>query len=153
MSIKIRVPEINKKQLENPQIKNELEEVQDIFNKADFPFVTDTVNFVFLKGQYYNIEKKMVIIAVFVNKTNEVIQGINASIRLKFRQLNAEIMPMTVAFPEEFVGHLAPDEGLLFHLSIPVKGLKEDAVFSSRDIAGGIENVTLLKSEEKENEK
>lgn len=153
MSIKIRVPEINKKQLENPQIKNELEEVQDIFNKADFPFVTDTVNFVFLKGQYYNIEKKMVIIAVFVNKTNEVIQGINASIRLKFRQLNAEIMPMTVAFPEEFVGHLAPDEGLLFHLSIPVKGLKEDVVFSSRDIAGGIENVTLLKSEEKENEK
>ncbi|CAK7060380.1 MAG: hypothetical protein EUB_03467 [Eubacterium sp.] len=153
MSIKIRVPEINKKQLENPQIKNELEEVQDIFKKADFPFVTDTVNFVFLKGQYYNIEKKMVIIAVFVNKTNEVIQGINASIRLKFRQLNAEIMPMTVAFPEEFVGHLAPDEGLLFHLSIPVKGLKEDVVFSSRDIAGGIENVTLLKSEEKENEK
>lgn len=153
MSIKIRVPEINKKQLENPQIKNELEEVQDIFNKADFPFVTDTVNFVFLKGQYYNIEKKMVIIAVFVNKTNEVIQGINASIRLKFRQLNAEIMPMIVAFPEEFVGHLAPDEGLLFHLSIPVKGLKEDVVFSSRDIAGGIENVTLLKSEEKENEK
>lgn len=153
MSIKIRVPEINKKQLENPQIKNELEEVQDIFRKADFPFVADTVNFVFLKGQYYNIEKKMVIIAVFVNKTKDVVKGINASIRLKFRKLNAEIMPMSVAFPEEFVGRLAPDEGLLFHLSIPVKGLKADAVFASKDIAGGIENVMLLKSEEKDNEK
>lgn len=153
MSIKIKVPEIHKNQLENPQIKNEREEVQEIFRKADFPFIEDTINFVFLKGQYYDIEKKMVVIAVFVNKTKQMVQGINASIRLKFRQLNAEIMPMTVAFPEEFVGRLAPDEGLLFHLSIPVKGLKEDAVFSSRDIAGGIENVTLLKSEVKENEK
>ena len=153
MSIKIKVPEIHKNQLENPQIKNELEEVQDIFNKADFPFVEDTINFVFLKGEYHNIEKKMVIIGVFVNKTSEMIQGINASIRLKFRHLNAEIMPMTVAFPEEFVGRLVPDEGLLFHLSMPVKGLKEDAVFASKDIAGGIENVMLLKSEEKENEK
>ena len=153
MSIKIKVPEIHKNQLETPQIKNELEEVQGIFNKANFPFVEDTINFVFLKGEYHNIEKKMVIIAVFVNKTREKVQGIKASIRLKFRQLNAEIMPMTVAFPEEFVGRLAPDEGVLFHLSIPVKGLREDAVFVSKDIAGGIENVSLLKSEEKENEK
>lgn len=152
MSIKIKVPEIHKNQLENPQIKNELEEVQGIFNSVDFPFAKDTVNFVFLKGQYYNIEKKMVIIAVFVNKTQETVRGINASIRLKFRQMNADIAPMTVGFPEEFVGRLAPDEGLLFHLSIPVRGLKEDAEFSSKDIAGDVENVMLLKSEEKENE-
>ena len=145
MPIKIKIPEMHKAQGETPEVKAEVEEVQHIFDQVDFHFQPDTINFVFLKGQYLNLEKTMVVMATLVNRTQNTVCGIKARLHLTFTQGSGEILPVILTFPREFLGVLKPDEGVLCHISVSVKGLTQDAVYTIRDIGGGLDQVQYIK--------
>lgn len=48
-----------------------------------------------------------------------------------------------IDFDEPFMGTLNPEEALLVHLGIPVKGLKNDENFMVSDIHGNFEDVRI----------
>jgi hypothetical protein len=145
MAIKIKIAKQHESQLKDEDIKREIEDVQEFFDTADFKYSEGTINFVVLKGIYSHIKRSMLIIGVYVNKTDSCVYGIGSELNLQFRNIEAQIMNASISFPEEFIGKLDVDEGLLIHLDIPVMGLNEDAVFDIRDISGGLNNVKIIK--------
>ena len=55
----------------------------------------------------------------------------------------AQIAKTTIDFDEPFMGILNPEEALLVHLGIPVKGLSNDENFMASDISGNFEDVRI----------
>ncbi|MBU3099295.1 MULTISPECIES: hypothetical protein [Clostridium] len=144
MAVKIKIAKEQERQLKDNDIKKEVEEVQKFFNTADFEYSEGTINFVMLKGIYSHIKRSMLIIGVFVNKTDSCVNGIKSELDLKFKDIDAKIMSTNIEFPKEFIGKLDVDEGLLIHIDIPVIGLKKDDEFDIRDISGELNNVKLI---------
>ncbi|EPY2303942.1 Uncharacterised protein [Clostridium sporogenes] len=145
MAVKIKIAKEHESQLKDKDIKREVEEVQKFFNAANFEYSEGTINFVILKGIYSHIKRLIIIIGVYVNKTDSCVYGISSELNLKFRNIDAQIMTTNINFPEEFIGKLDVDEGLLIHLDIPVIGLNKDAIFDITDISGELNNVKLIK--------
>lgn len=145
MAVKIKIAKEHESQLKDKDIKREVEEVQKFFNTANFEYSEGTINFVMLKGIYSHIKRSIIIIGVYVNKTDSCVYGISSELNLKFRNIDAQIMTTNTNFPEEFIGKLDVDEGLLIHLYIPVIGLNKDAIFDITDISGELNNVKLIK--------
>jgi hypothetical protein len=147
VAVKIKIAKEHESQLKDNDIKREVEDVQKFFNTADFEYSEGTINFVMLKGIYSHIKRSIVIIGVFVNKTDSCVYGIKSKLDLKFKNIDAKIMTTSLDFPEEFIGKLDVDKGLLIHLDIAVIGLNKDAVFDIRNISGELNNVKLIKGE------
>jgi hypothetical protein len=145
--IKIVVAEAHKLQLDNSAVSDELNEVQAYFDQNKFDFQENTINFVFLKGEYSQIKRTMVVMGVFVNKISPIVFSFNAKLKLKFKDLKAQIATTKVTFPQEFIGELNYNEGMLFHIEIPVKGLEQDEQFKFSDIDGQLVEVEVLKKE------
>lgn len=146
-NIKIIVAQAHKNQLDNPTVSNEINEVQNYFNTESFKFKDNTINFVFLSGEYSQIKRTMLVMGVFVNKMDTPILAFNTKLRLQFKTVPAQIATAKLSFPEEFIGELGVNEGLIFHLEIPVKGLEQDRIFNFSDIEGKMDDVEVLKKE------
>lgn len=145
MAVKIIIAKEHENQLKDNDIKREVEEVQEFFNTANFEYSEGTINFVMLKGIYSHIKRSILVIGVYINKTDSCVYGISGELNLKFKNIDAEFMTASIYFPEEFIGKLDIDEGLLVHLDIPVIGLNKDAVFDITDISGEFNNIKLIK--------
>lgn len=146
MSINIKLAKEHENQINDPEIRRELTEIQNFISEQNFNYMQDTINFVLIRAYYYDVKKSMTAIGVYVNKTQYTIYGLKGRLNLNFKNLNAEIASMNLTFPPEFIGELKPDEGLLLHLDIPVKGLNEDAVFTVKDLTGGLYNIEFIKN-------
>ena len=109
----------------------------------DLPFQKDTINFVFIKGMYLDSEKRMLTACLFVNKMDKPISELHGVLRLHFKSRKAQIAKTTIDFDEPFMGILNPEEALLVHLGIPVKGLSNDENFMASDISGNFEDVRI----------
>lgn len=143
MAIKVTLAKAHQAQIEDAEIKKELCSVEAELNKVDLPFQKDTINFVFVKGMYLDSEKKMLTACLFVNKMDKPISELHGVLRLNFHSRKAQIAKTTINFDEPFMGTLNPDEALLVHLGIPVKGLSNDENFMVSDISGNFEDVRV----------
>lgn len=143
MAIKVTLAKAHQAQIEDVEIKKELCSVEAELNKVDLPFQNDTINFVFIKGMYLDSEKKMLTSCLFVNKMDKPISEIHGVLRLSFKSRKAQIAKTTINFDEPFMGTLNPEEALLVHLGIPVKGLANDENFMVSDISGNFEDVRI----------
>lgn len=143
MAIKVTLAKAHQSQLDDVEIKKELCSVEAELNKVELPFQKDTINFVFIKGMYLNSEKKMLTACLFVNKMDKPITELHGVLRLGFKNRKAQIAKTTVNFDAPFLGTLNPEEALLVHLGIPVKGLSEDENFVISDISGNFEDVRV----------
>ena len=142
--IKIVLAKEHEAQLSDPDIQLEIESVSREIKKIESEFKENAVNFVPVKGMYNHSERKMITVCLFVNKTQETICGIHGDIRLSFKELDAEIAKMTIDLDEQFLGETKPNEALLVHFTIPVRGLNEDVDFSNLDFDGVFDNATFL---------
>lgn len=143
MAIKVILAKAHRGQIEDAEIKKELCSVEAELNRVGLPFREGTVNFVFIKGIYLDGEKKMLTACLFVNKMDKPISELHGVLRLRFRSKKAQIAKTTIDFDEPFMGTLNPEEALLVHLGIPVKGLKNDENFMVSDIHGNFEDVRI----------
>lgn len=143
MSIKVTLAKAHQAQLEDVEISKELCSIEEEVNKVDLPFQEDTINFVFIKGAYLHSEKKMLTACLFVNKMDKPIKELHGVVRLRFKSRMAQIAKTTVNFDEPFIGTINPDEALLVHFGIPVKGLSDDENFMISDISGNFEDVRV----------
>lgn len=143
MAIKVILAKAHRGQIEDAEIKKELCSVEAKLNRVGLPFREGTVNFVFIKGIYLDSEKKMLTACLFVNKMDKPISELHGVLRLRFRSKKAQIAKTTIDFDEPFMGTLNPEEALLVHLGIPVKGLKNDENFMVSDIHGNFEDVRI----------
>lgn len=144
MAVKIKIAKAHENQLNDEEIKRELTEVQEFFNTTDFQYSEGTINFIMLRAIYTHIKRSMIIIGVYVNKTDKCVHGLGSELNLKFKKLNAKILTINTTFPEEFIGKLDIDDGLLIHIEVPVIGLERDAVFNINDISGELSNIKLI---------
>ena len=147
MSIKIVLAKAHQAQIEDAEIKKEFSSVEAELNRVDLPFQKNTINFVFIKGMYLDIDKRMLTACLFVNKLDKPVSELHGVLRLAFKSRKAQIAKTTVDFDEPFMGTLYPDEALLVHLGIPVKGLAGNEEFTVSDIAGSIEEVRVTYAE------
>lgn len=145
MSVKIKIAKSREAALNDEEVMKELQGVQEFFDTADFKYEANTINFVLLKGFYYHLKRATCIVGVFVNKTGISINEIKGTLNFKFRNLNAQIMNVDLNFPEEFMGCINDNEGLLVHMNIPTAGLNKDEVFDIRDLSGELSNVKIKK--------
>lgn len=143
MPIELRVAKAHENQLNDPETLLEFESIKKAINEVHIPFVENAVNFVFIKGTYIHSERKMVTACLFVNKMDAPIKELHGILRLRFNERTAQVAKATINFDEPFLGRINPNEALLVHLGIPVKGLDADEVFSFRNMAGGFEDVRV----------
>lgn len=143
MAIKVVLAKAHQAQLEDAEIEKELCSIEDEINRVELPFKADTINYVFIKGIYLHSDRKMLTVCLFVNKMDKPITELHGILRMNFQDRTALIAKTTVDFDEPFIGVLNPDEALLVHVGIPVKGLTEDENFTISDIAGSFKNVRV----------
>lgn len=143
MKIKVSLAKAHQAQLEDAEIKRELCNIEEEINKVDLPFQEGTINFVFIKGIYLQKERKMLTVCLFANIMDKPIKELHGVLRLGFKTRNAQIAKATVDFDEAFLGVINPNEALLVHIGIPVKGLSEDESFSISDISGDFGDVRV----------
>lgn len=143
MAIRIVVAKAHQHQLETTQAGEECRRIQESLQQAQLDYKEGTVNAVFISGSYSDFAKKMTAACVFVNKTGQAIKELHGILRLQFQAQEAEIAGTILDLDEAFLGRLAPDEGLLIHLNIPVRGLREDRVYGIRDVRGCFEDVRI----------
>jgi hypothetical protein len=133
--------------LQDEELRQEYESIRHAFLSIPLNYQEGTINFVFLKGVYSDFDKKMTTVCVFVNKLGKPIKEIHGVLKLRFRSVDAEIAAATMDFDEDFTGILQPDEGLLFHINLPVKGLGKDQEFFIQDIEGFFDEVRFTPAE------
>ena len=143
MAIKVILAKAHRGQIEDAEIKKELCSVEAELNRVGLPFREGTVNFVFIKGIYLDSEKRMLTACLFVNKMDKPISELHGVLHLRFKSRKAQIAKTTIDFDEPFMGILNPEEALLVHLGIPVKGLSNDENFMASDISGNFEDVRI----------
>lgn len=145
-SIKIVVAKAHEAQLSDPEAQLEIKSVSRAINKmeSELEFKKNAITLVPMKGMYNHNERIMNTVCSFVNKSPYTICELNGDIHLSFKELDAEIAKMTIEFDEQFIGEIKPNEALLVHLRIPVRGLNTDTDFSNLDFECEFDNVTVL---------
>lgn len=140
-SIRIVLAREHQDLLLDEEAKREYESIREAFLETNLDYQADTINYVFIKGTYRENEQQMATACILVNKLNKPVNAIQGVLRLKFRSVDAEIAKATLDFDEDFMGTLNPDEGLLFYVNIPVRGLSADQEFTIEDIEGSFEEI------------
>lgn len=141
-TVKIVFPKLYENQNDANSL-HELQDVQSYFDRENMDFGNSELVFVFLKGLYRQITRKMTTIGVFMNHSTHGVAAIQCRLKLQFQSLPAKIAPIQLRLPEEFVGVLQPGEGLLLHVDIPVYDLKKDQVFEQSEMYGELSDVEL----------
>lgn len=143
MSIKVVVANAHKNQLNNADAIEEINNIEEIVNENDIVFKENTINYFFIKGFYNHKNRSMLTIGLLVNKMDSPVKEIHGALRMKFKHEQALIAKATLDFDEQFIGVINPDEALLVHLNIPVKGLKNNREFDKVDLDGSFDNVRV----------
>lgn len=143
MAIKVVLAEAHNVQYQNAAIQEEIKSIENGVNHIELPLTDNTVNFVFIKGNYVHSERRMFTICLFVNKMKETLTEIHGVIRMKFQQKSALIAKTTVDFDKQFIGKLNPNEALLVQIGISVKGLGQDEEFVKSNISGNFSEVRV----------
>ena len=81
MAINVVLAKAHQQQLSDGDIKKELDSVASEINRVDLSYADGTVNFVFVKGLYDHNERKMITVALFVNKTHSSISEIHGVLK------------------------------------------------------------------------
>jgi len=142
-NIKAVLPLAYKQMYEDSSVKSELLRVQEYFDSTDLEMPNPSLYFVALKGAYTHIKRKLLLVAVFANKTDKNLAAIKATVKLKVAHPTADLADSQVAFPSEFMGVLHPDEAMLVHINIPVRGLEKDQVFEANDFASELTDISI----------
>lgn len=148
MPINVVVAKAHEEQCSNDDISRERESIESAVNALDCEFKNGTVNFMFVKGIYEHASRSLVTICLFINKTDYAINELHGELRLAFVNEDAKIAKAIVDFDEPFMGELKPDDALLVHMGIPVKGLKQDKEYKFSGISGTFDNVRITKVSE-----
>lgn len=141
--IKIVLAKEHEAQSKQPEIHREVQDVQSFFNKTDFSFKQRTVNFVLLRGLYNHLERSMMIIGVFVNKTDRTMNGLETELSFQVKsQPNATFTDLILQLPPSFLGEIQPNEGFILHMKVLVEGLPTDKqVYEATELAGHVKNM------------
>lgn len=142
MSINVKIAKAHLSQLQDVEIKRELESVSSAINNTEIEYVDDAINFVFIKGIYCHAERKMITACLFVNKMQSITE-LHGVLRLRFVNEKAVIAAVTVDFDKNFMGTIENGEALLVHFGIPVKGLTTDMEFVFSDVQGEFSDVKV----------
>lgn len=141
-TVKIVFPKLYENQNDANSL-HELQDVQSYFDRENMDLGSSELVFVFLKGFYRQITRKMTTVGVLINHSTHRVSSIQCRLKLQFQSLPAKIAAMQLRLPEEFVGKLKPEEGLLLHVDIPVYDLKKDQVFEQSEMSGEVADVEL----------
>ena len=105
--ILINLPRAFQNQLEQGSMQQQMSDLGNALDELHLQFQENTLNFVFVRGEYSDFEKKMLTSCVLINKTKKPVTEIHGEIRLKFRNKNAEIAVCVINFMEPFFGKLS----------------------------------------------
>ena len=141
--ITVRLAKEHEQQINRPDVKAELDNVQNMITNLDVQLTAQTVYLVFCGGNYSDYEKKMTSVLVFINNTEKTLKAFRSVVRLRSQIPGMQIATTTVAFDHTFLGDLRPQEGVLVHLNIPVKGLVADKALSPKEITGEMSDVEI----------
>ncbi len=143
--IKIVPAKAHEQQMNDPEIRRELNDVQSFFDSHTFPFKKGTVQFVILRGMYSHIERTMTIAGVFVNLTGHTICGLKASLQFEASEKkDARFGEISLELPPSFLGEIRKNEGFILHLKVPVQGLDAaKEVYAAPELKGLIKNVEV----------
>ena len=149
--INIVLAKSHQKQAEDPNVKREHEDIQAFFDENRFTFKEDTVNFVIIRGIYENIERKMTIVGVFVNKTNQPVYGLKGLLEFNLREKRKSVRfaEMSMELSTSFLGEIKADEGFILHIKVPVEGLGSNKqIYEATALTGHLKDVELLFAKE-----
>lgn len=143
--IKIVPAKAHEKQMNDPEIRREFDDIQAFFSSRSFPFQNGTVNFVIIRGLYSHIERAMTVIGVFVNTTGKTICGLKANLQFQARgQSEARFGEIMLELPPSFVGEIQQNEGFILHIKVPVQGLNATKeVYEAPELAGAVNDVEI----------
>lgn len=143
-NMKIKLVKAHEQQLKRPDVQAELKSAQDMVDHLPNQLTEPTVYLVFGHGTYNDYEKKMTSILVFLNNTGKTLKAFRAVIRLRSQLPGMQIAKSTIEFNNDFLGDLGPQEGVLVHLNIPVRGLDSDREFTAKEISGEMSDVEIV---------
>lgn len=143
MAIELIVAKAHQEQLRDSDIRREVDSIAAVINDVKLDYVDNTVNLVVIKGIYQHARRQMITAFLLVNRMQETLVEIHGEIRLEFAAEDALIAKATIDLDEPFLGEIKPNQALLLHLSIPVKGLYEDRSFTFKDLTGRFDNVRV----------
>lgn len=143
--MKVNIPVVYREKLQQRTLQ-QMEGLGEALSEMQFQ--DNTVNFVFVNGEYSDFDKKMLTSCVLVNKMGKPITEIHGRIELNFRNIQGQIAFYVIDLLEAFMGVLQADEGLFFTVKIPVKGLDADREVNYSEIAGRFEDVRVTFLEE-----
>lgn len=143
--IKIVPAKAHKDQMNDHNIRRELDEIQTFFDTRTFSFQDGTVNFVIMRGLYSHIERTMTVVGVFVNTTGKTICGLKASLQFQARaQKDARFGEIALELPRSFLGEIKQNEGFILHLKVPVQGLEATKeMYDAPELTGAVKDVEV----------
>lgn len=129
----IIVPRALEYQTKDPEIRREMASVKAYIDGIKFG-LEQNISIVLLQGNYNDFEKKMNTVIAFVNKLPKTIKELHCVLSFSSGIQDVQIANATINFTEDFMGELLPDDILLVHINIPVKGLTEDRLFTNKEL-------------------
>lgn len=143
--IKIVPAKAHESQMNDPEIKREINDVQEFFNTRSFPFKKGTINYVLLRGTYSHIERAMTIVGVFVNTTGKTICGLKTNIEFRANEKReAQFGEILLELPQSFLGEIKENEGFVLHIKVPVQGLDASKqIYEAPELSGALKNVEI----------
>jgi len=143
--INIVLAQAHQSQLEHPNIQRELRDIQTFFNEAHLSFKEGTVNYVLIRGLYNHAERSMNMVGVFVNKTEQLLCGLETTLSYQVKNHpSARFVDVELQLPPNFVGEIKPNEGFIVHLNVQVEGLSgEQEVFEATELAGNVSDLKI----------
>ena len=142
----VKLPKALEHQIEDADIQKELLSVEEYVQRIDFG-EEESIIVVPLRGSYDDFEKRMNTAIVFVNRLKDTICELYCRISFSPDLDDVQIASVTVNFDKNFLGLLGADEAVLAHFNIPVKGLTEDRIFSTRELACSVNDVRITYEE------
>lgn len=144
--IKIVLAKAHEGQMENPDIQQEVVDVQQFFDENDFPFQEGAVHFVILRGSYEPIDKSMNVAGVFVNHSGSPIKALKGSLHIELKEDKEAAFPkMDFQFPPEFLGEIKHKEGFIIHVKVPAENVPEEKrVYQATELAGRIDDIQVI---------
>jgi hypothetical protein len=134
----------------DPDIEREIQDIGLYVSRFDFVPEDGEIVFVPIRGSYSHIKRSMELVCVFVNNGAQSIFGLDATLKLTIKDVEAELAVIRLKAPYDFMGELNPRTGLLIHVNVPVRGLSEDRIFESASFDGGMSDIEVMKANDSE---
>lgn len=143
MAIKIVAAKAHQELLDKPGFREDLAGVEKYVNNGNISFSQERISAIIADGKYKHFERQMGVSVIFVNTMDKPITELHGVLRLKFKNVEAQIAKATVNFGSDFIGVLNPGEGMYVFINIPVKGLTEDRHFVPSEMEGSFDEVRV----------